>query len=62
MESSTPTRVLIVAQQTATAPELLEAVRERAARGSCTFSLVVPAAAHGLHRVIDPEDASPEEA
>lgn len=62
MESSTPTRVLVVAQRTAASPELLDAVRERAARGPCTFTLVVPAAAHGLHRVVDPEDAPPDEA
>lgn len=61
MESQTPTRVLIVAQRTATSPELLEAVRERAARGPCAFTLVVPAVAHGLHRVVNPEDAPREE-
>jgi hypothetical protein len=62
MESSTPSRVLIVAQRTAGAPELLEAVRERAARGPCDFTLVVPSAPHGLHRLIDPEDTPPDEA
>ena len=62
MESSTPTRVLVVAQRTAASPELLDAVRERAARGPCTFTLVVPAVAHGLHRVVDPEDAPSDEA
>ena len=62
MESSTPTRVLIVAHKTAATPALLEAVRERAARGRCTFTLLVPAPAHGLHRVVDPEDTDAEEA
>lgn len=62
MESSTPTRVLLVAHQTAATPELLNAVRERSARGSCAFTLLVPAEAHGLHKVMDPEDADPAEA
>ena len=53
-----PTRVVIVAQKTATSPELIEAVRERAARGPCEFTLVVPNPAKGLHRVVDPEDQS----
>jgi len=53
-----PTRVLVVAHKTAATPPLIEAVRERAARGSCTFTLLVPNAAHGLHKVIDPEDQS----
>ncbi|MBX5442275.1 MAG: hypothetical protein IRZ32_12215 [Solirubrobacteraceae bacterium] len=62
MEPSTPTRVLIVAHRTAATPALLDAVRERAARGDCRFTLLVPAAAHGLHRVVDPEDAGRSEA
>jgi hypothetical protein len=60
--SSSPTRVLIVAHKTAATPALLDAVRERAARGPARFTLVVPAAAHGLHRVVDPEDTSEDEA
>jgi hypothetical protein len=55
-------RVLIVANRTATTPALLDAVRQRAARGSATFHLVVPASAHGLHRVVDPEEAPRAEA
>jgi hypothetical protein len=56
MESSTPTRVLVVAHRTAATPALLDAVRERAARGPVTFTLLVPNVAHGLHRVVDAED------
>jgi hypothetical protein len=63
MESATsPTRVLIVAHRTAATPALIEAVRERAARGPVAFTLLVPNAAHGLHRVVDPEDQEANEA
>ncbi len=56
MESSTPTRVLVVAHKTAATPNLIDAVRKRAAGGACRFTLLVPNSAHGLHRVVDPED------
>jgi hypothetical protein len=62
MESSTPTRVLVVAHRTAATPALIEAVRDRAARGPCTFTLLVPNQAHGLARVTDPEDQAEDEA
>lgn len=54
--SAEPTRVLVVAHKTAATQPLLDAVRERARRGPCTFTLLVPRATHGLHKVIDPED------
>ena len=63
MESSTSTsRVLVVAHRTAATPALIEVVRERAARGPATFTLLVPNPAHGLHRVVDPEDQEDSEA
>jgi hypothetical protein len=62
MESSTPKRVLVVAHRTAATPALLDAVRQRAARGPSAFTLLVPNTAHGLHRVVDAEDQSAEEA
>lgn len=62
MESSTPARVLVVAHKTAATPSLLDAVRDRAARGPAEFTLLVPNSAHGLHKVVDPEDQGSSEA
>jgi hypothetical protein len=63
MESSeTPTRVLVVAHKTAATQPLLDAVRERAERGPARFTLLVPNATHGLHKVVDPEDQDASEA
>lgn len=57
-----PRRVLVVAHRTAATPALLDAVRERAAAGPVTFTLLVPSTPHGLHRIVDPEDADRNEA
>jgi hypothetical protein len=62
MQSAAPARVLIVAHKTAATPALLEAVRERAAKGRTSFTLLVPNAAHGLHALVDPEDQEQSEA
>jgi hypothetical protein len=40
--------VLVVANRTAESPELIDALRERAARGEATFTLLVPATPHGV--------------
>ncbi len=42
MSSDAPTRVLVVANRTAATPLLLNAVRARAGRSPCTFTLLVP--------------------
>jgi len=55
MRAPSPSRVLIVAHQTADSPELAQAVARRVNDGACTFTLLVPARAHGLHGVPDPE-------
>jgi hypothetical protein len=59
---SHPQTVLLVANRTADADALHQAVRERAAKGTTRFHLLVPAVPSGLHRVVDPEVAGREEA
>jgi hypothetical protein len=59
---SEPASVLVVAHQTAATPGLLEAVHERAQRGPAKFHLVVPRMPHGMHRVVDPQDAGEDDA
>ncbi len=55
-------RVLIVARQTAQSEQLQQAVAERAQRGRCVFTLLVPAEVRGLHRVVDPEEHGTDDA
>jgi hypothetical protein len=59
---STPSRVLVVAHRTAANKGLLDAVRDRAQRGPCSFTLLVPKFAPGLHKVVDAEDQDSSEA
>lgn len=56
MESSNPAKVLVVEHKTSATPQLLGAIRERAGRGPCVFTLLVPRTTHGLHKVVDPHD------
>ena len=56
------TKILVVANRTAATPALVQAVRDRAQSGPATFTLLVPNTAHGLHRVVDPEDQGHTEA
>src|ERR1700757_5306071 len=57
-----PARVLVVAHKTAATQPLLDAVSDRARRGPSVFTLLVPNPAHGLHKVVDPEDQQASEA
>jgi hypothetical protein len=57
-----PANVLVVAHQTAATSGLLDAVRERAKRSPARFHLVVPKQPHGMHKVVDPQDAGVSEA
>ena len=59
---ATHRRILIVAHGAVRDSSLLEAVADRARRGPARFTLLVPAVAHGLHRMVDPEDHPSEEA
>jgi len=56
MQKNDPTRVLVVAHRTAATQPLLDAVRARAQRGPCRFTLLVPNPVHGLEKILDPED------
>jgi hypothetical protein len=46
-------KVLVVANRTAESPELLEALKQRAANGDCVFTLLVPATPHGISWAAD---------
>lgn len=54
-------RILVVANRTAESPELLEALKARAAQDDDPeFLLVVPAAGHGIQKAADPDAARAE--
>lgn len=52
--------VLVVANRTAEAPELIDALRERAARGDAVFTLLVPSTPHGVAWAADMHSGAPE--
>ena len=52
--------VLVVANRTAGSPELLEALKERAARGDVKFHLLVPATPHGVSWATDMHSGTTE--
>jgi hypothetical protein len=62
MSPESEARVLVVANKTAATPALIAAVRQRAARAPARFTLLVPNSAHGLHKLVDPEDQAETEA
>jgi hypothetical protein len=62
MSAEAEAKVLVVANKTAATPALIAAVKERAARGPARFTLLVPNTAHGLHKLVDPEDQGDTEA
>jgi hypothetical protein len=54
--------VLLVAETPDASSVLAAAVRERGQTHRARFTLLVPAVAHGLHRVVDPEEEDCDEA
>ena len=62
MRAPSPSRVLIVAHQTADSPELREAVSRRVDEGPCTFTLLVPSRAPGPRDAASPGDSGTSEA
>lgn len=57
-----PSRILVVAPLSAHDRSLLAAVARRAMQSPADFTLLIPSVARGLHRVVDPEDQSRDEA
>jgi hypothetical protein len=52
--------VLVVANRTAESPELIDALRERAAQGEAVFTLLVPSTPHGVAWAADMHSGSDE--
>lgn len=62
MRATSPSRVLIVAHQTADSPDLVEAVARRADESACNFTLLVPAQPRSPRRITDPDQLGISEA
>ncbi len=62
MRATSPTRVLILAHQTADSAQLFEAVARRASEGECAFTLLVPARPPSLRHVNGPDGSGTAEA
>lgn len=60
--TSQPTRILVVAHDSLLDRSVLSAVARRAMRSPADFTLLIPAVARGLHRIVDPEDYGTSEA
>jgi hypothetical protein len=52
--------ILVVANRTAESPELLDALRKRAAQGDAVFTLLVPSTPHGVAWAADMHSGAPE--
>lgn len=52
---SRPVRILVVSDKTAATPALLDAIRERAAKGPAQFRLLVPNPAHAEAHLLHPD-------
>lgn len=59
---SPTTKVLVVANRTVDSPELIAALRQRAAHSPARFTLLVPAVPHGLAWAADMKAGGPEAA
>jgi len=55
VQPTRPVRILVVTDHTAATPELLTAIRERAARGPAQFRVLVPNPAHAEAHLLHPE-------
>jgi nucleotide-binding universal stress UspA family protein len=55
MEHNRPARILVVTDHTAASPELLEAIRRRAAEGDAQFRILVPNPAKAELHLLHPE-------